>query len=481
LFSRRKVFNDICIRNFDNIFGFLNNLKSKHYEITQVVGLDDLGVYLSDYQYVFKLRTSCLLSKATSYISSLFTAEKRKRNIERMCEKNDENYQSQQHFITHSPWDAKEAMKIVARKANKTLGNTKKQCLLIDESSHKKAGKDSVAVSRQHNGNLGKIENSQTGVFAALANHSDVCLIRTRLFIPEVWINDEARCLKAGIPKKDIVFKTKPQLAIEMIKELKDEGVQYGWVGADALYGRNFDFRDAIADMGLKYVVDIQKDHPIYVEEPNLFVPQKPKRRIAKTIKYQTDTPLQTPEKYIESLTDDDWEMIKYRQGTKGQMMALFHIKEIYIWKPGSESFQKLTLIIRKKNNEIKYSLSNFSKDEATNEEFAYMQGQRFLVEKSFKDEKGELGLFDYQIRKYTSWYHHMALVMIAMHYTLEVIIRNRDKIPLLSVRDVRLQIIEILIHDGVKIDKKITQMIHRHKQRAEDIIQHYSDYENPS
>jgi SRSO17 transposase len=398
-----------------------------------------------------------------------------------MCEKNGENYQSQQHFITHSPWDAKEAMKIVAQKANNTLGDTKKQCLLIDESSHKKAGKDSVAVSRQHNGNLGKIENSQTGVFAALANDSDVCLIRTRLFIPEVWIIDEARCLRAGIPKKDIVFKTKPQLAIEMIKELKDEGVEYGWVGADALYGRNFDFRDSIADMGLKYVVDIQKDHPIYLEEPHLYIPQKSRRKTTKTIRYQTDTVMQTPEKYIESLTDHDWKEIKYRQGTKGQMKALFHIREVYIWKPRSESSQKLTLIIRKKNNEIKYSLSNFSKKETTDEEFAYMQGQRFLVEKLFKDEKGELGLFDYQIRKYQSWYHHMALVMIAMHYTLEVIIKNRDKIPLLSVRDVRLQIIEILLNNGVKIDKEITQMVQRHKQRAEDIVNKYRNFECPS
>lgn len=435
---------------------------------------------MSDYQYVFNLKTASLLSKATNFINGLFATEHRKRNIERMCEKNDEDYQSQHHFITYSPWDALDAMKVVAQKTNRTLGDAPKQCLLIDESSHKKAGKNSVGVSRQHNGNLGKIENSQTGVFAALAKDFNVGLVRTRLFIPEAWIKDEQRCLNAGIPKKDIVFKTKPQLAIEMIKELDEEGIEYGWVGADALYGRNFEFREALDSLGKKYVVDIQKDHPIYIDSPNIFIPAKSKNKGRHLTRYQTDTPMTTPEKYVQALEDSNWKWIEFRQGTKGELKALFHFKEVWVWNPGAEKSQNLTLIIKKINNEIKYSLSNFCLEETTEEELAYIQGQRHLVEKSFKDSKGELGLFDYQIRKYVAWYHHMALVMIAMNFTLEILIKNSDEIPLLSVRDVRLQITEILQKNNVKLEKEITQMIVRHKQRADDIVRRYIKFECP-
>ena len=121
-----------------------------------------------------------------------------------MCEQNNQNYQSQHHFITSSPWKAEDVMAIVAKKANKTLGVHKLQCLLIDELPDKKAGKHSVAVSRQHNGNLGKIENSQTDVYASLAKEEYACLVNYKLFLPVEWIEDTERCLKAGISKKDI-------------------------------------------------------------------------------------------------------------------------------------------------------------------------------------------------------------------------------------------------------------------------------------
>ena len=405
----------------------------------------------------------------------MFIAEKRKRNIERMCEVNGDDYQGQQQFITDSPWSALEAMKIVAKKANMTLGETSGQVLLIDESSSKKAGKHSVGVSRQHNGNLGKIENSQTGVYAALAKDEHFCLVRSKLFLPEEWIADEKRCLQAGIPKSEILFKTKPQLAIEMIKELDGEGISYGWMGADALYGRNYEFRDALHKIGKKYVVDIQRDHCIYLERPHIYIPKSKTGRGRKNIHYVTDNESITVESYKKSLEEKDWEKIQYRKGTKSPIEAHYHVREVWVWKQGTQDSQRLTLIIKRTNGGLKYGLSNFSISEVSKEQLAYMQGQRHLVESSFKDSKGELGLFDYQIRKYRSWYHHNALVMMAMHFVLETIIKNNVEQPLLSVRDVRLQIIAILKDNGVLIEKEISQMKTRHKQRAYDILRRYN------
>lgn len=404
-------------------------------------------------------------------MSGLFYTEKKKRNIERMCEQNDANYQSQQHFISHSPWDAQGAMKIVAKKTNNVLGDYTKQCLLIDESSHRKAGNRSVGVSRQYNGNLGKVDNSQTGVYAALAKDEFACLVRSKLFLPQEWVDDVDRCLKAGIPKNKIEYKTKPELAIEMIKELDEEGIGYGWIGADSLYGRNYEFRQALEKMNKRYIVDVPKDQPIHLERPTIYLPQKQSNRGPKISQYVCDNQFVTVEKYMSSLTENDWKNIEYRHGTKAKLGGKYHFKTVWVWNPGEQCAQELTLIIKESKDRTKYSLSNFNLNEVSEEQLAYMQGQRYLVEDCFKDSKGELGLFDYQIRKYNSWCHHNALVMMAMQFVLEVLIKNNEKLPLLSVRDVRLQLIKILRNGGVEIDREIRQMGYRHYQKALDII----------
>ena len=106
------------------------------------------------------------------------------------------------------------------------------QALSIDESSNCKAGNHSVGVSHQYNGNKGKLDNCQTGVYAALSRSNRVGIINTKLFLPDEWINDVERCAKAGIPKHVITKKTKIELGIELIAEAKQSGIEFGWVNA---------------------------------------------------------------------------------------------------------------------------------------------------------------------------------------------------------------------------------------------------------
>ena len=104
---------------------------------------------------------------------------------------------------------------------NNLLGGKSNQALSIDESSNGKAGNHSVGVSHQYNGNKGKLDNCQTGVYAALSRGNKVGIIKSKLFLPDEWINDADRCAKAGTPKDAIVKKTKIQLAIELIAQAK--------------------------------------------------------------------------------------------------------------------------------------------------------------------------------------------------------------------------------------------------------------------
>ena len=110
-----------------------------------------------------------------------------------------------------------------------------KKTVVVDESGFAKKGTKSVGVSRQWNGNKGKVDNSQVVVFIALECGNRATLIDEQLYLPEVWTDDKQRCLDAGIPEDKIIFKQKQEQALEMIYQAKNNGIRYNWVGCDGL------------------------------------------------------------------------------------------------------------------------------------------------------------------------------------------------------------------------------------------------------
>ena len=412
-------------------------------------------------------------------MKGLFLTERNKRNIERMNETTSSGYERQQHFITDSGWSAFDAMEVTAKKCNARLGPTQQQAYSIDESSVGKSGKSSVGVSSQYNGNLGKVENSQTGVYASLSNRDKVGLINVRLFLPDIWVDDSKRCLKAGVPKEEIVKKSKITLALEMIEQDIARGIEFGWVNADGLYGNSTEFCNGIDDLDKAFVADIHKDKLVYLEDPKPSLPTfEHKKRGHKPKKVTTSKkPLQVCQ-YMKSLNDSDFKKVKIRKGTKGWIESFLYTKQVWVWDKKEEHGRKRTLIIRRSLNrkETKFALSNLSVEQKTEQEFAFMQSQRYWIERAFQTCKSELGMADYQIRKYRAWYHHQALFFIAMDFANQIKESKKHTIPLLSTTDIRLLLIAYLINDGVKMEKEVEQMIIRHKQRIKDIKRYYPE-----
>ena len=365
----------------------------------------------------------------------------------------------------------------VAVDTNNFLGDKSNQAFSIDESSNGKAGKHSVGVSHQYNGNKGRLDNCQTGVYAALSRGNKVGIINARLFLPDEWVNDTERCVKAGIPKNVIVKKTKIELGIELIAEAKKSGIGFGWVNADGLYGSSYAFGKAIEEMGENFVVDVHKDQMAYLTKPEIYIPIAENKRGRKQIKLVTATPPTQVQDYIKTLRNPDFQEVNIRKGTKGWLKANVHTVQVW-WDHEESQARERTLVIRKSienKDEIKYSLSNFTVKSKTAQQFA-MQAQRFWIERAFEDQKGELGMSDYQIRKYIAWYHHQALVMLALLFVNKQKILHQENIPLLSVRDVCLQLIASLKEGGAHIEKEIDQMLVRHHHRITDILRHYPD-----
>jgi SRSO17 transposase len=169
-------------------------------------------------------------------------------------------HQSLLHFVAQSPWSDRAVLNKVRQIALPGIeAHGATEAWIIDDTGFPKKGRHSVGVARQYCGQLGKQDNCQAVVSLSVANHHGSLPVAHRLYLPETWANDKERRAKAGIPP-DIVFQTKPEIALDQIREALETGLTSGLVLADAGYGNDSKFRDGITALGLRYIVGIQSN-----------------------------------------------------------------------------------------------------------------------------------------------------------------------------------------------------------------------------
>src|SRR5436309_12407959 len=134
------------------------------------------------------------------------------------------NVRGMQRFLSDNIWDEDKMRQTYHGLVADEMGDPD-GVLMFDESGFVKKGKDSVGVARQYCGTLGKVENSQVGVFAAYASRHGYALVDKRLFMPEQWFTEDYKDKrdKCNVPK-DVTFHTKPQVAADMVKAIRNEG-----------------------------------------------------------------------------------------------------------------------------------------------------------------------------------------------------------------------------------------------------------------
>jgi len=416
-------------------------------------------------------RTGSVFTTAQQYLCGLFQTDKK--NMERMEEKvPDSDEQVLQQFLTNSPWSHRDVMNQVALDTDMTFGDDPDSCLIIDESGIPKKGDNSAGVARQWCGQLGKIENCQVGVYGALTCGKYTTLIDARLFLPEIWTSDVARCNAAGIPAEEIIPRSKCDLALEIVANARSNGTGYKWVGVDGGYGKEPAFLRSLADGGDIFVADVHKDQRIYLEDPKPVVPKSKSKKGRKASRLVAQSEAHRVDQWTKSQPDEAWSSIAIREGTRGKVLVELLHKRVWLWDGKEETPRCWHLIVRREpdaRDEIKYSLSNAEESE-TLERLAFMQGQRYWVERALQDAKSEVGLGEYQARKWNSWHHHMALVMMTLLFMLKARISNTDKLPLLSCRDVKIMLAHFLPDRAVTLKEVVRQMETRHKKRQASI-----------
>jgi SRSO17 transposase len=437
------------------------------------------GLIYSKYDNLFRVYTKSCTHVAEEYLSGLLYCEKGHENMERMVEKvNDSDYKRYIHFLSVSKWSASDVNSVTMKSVDSSLREQKKKSglptgLVVDETSHLKKGLKSVGVSRQYAGVAGKVDNCQVAVHASLGNEKFCSLIGTELFLPEVWTKDKQRCDKAGVPKLDQKFQTKPELALKLVKRAIDSGIEFDFIAGDGLYGHNAELTRALDALFQFYVLDVHKDELIFLTEPTFLIPERKGNKGKFPTKIQPDVePIQLQD-YVKLLTDKDFSTEQIRKTAKGWKSAKVHTTTVWHWDGKEEKACKRTLVITR-SEKIKYSLSNGDKEKYTNKEWAYFQCSRYWVERCFDDCKNELGMSGYQVTGWLAWQHHMALVMMASFYILILKIENQEDMPLLSVRDARLLVIAKAFASQKEVDLCLEHIKIRHRQRQADIDRYY-------
>jgi len=315
-----------------------------------------------------------------------------------------------QRFVTDTQWDEecmrKRHWELCAEALSDPLG-----VWCIDGSDFPKKGTESVGVARQYCGVLGKTANCQAGVFIGYSSPKGHALLESRLYLPNCWFEPayEERRHKCHIPE-ETTFKTKPELALELLQRLVDSQ-QFGgnWATFDGSFGNNESFLEKLPQ-NLLYLAEIACSRKVY--------PLK----CADRPQFQTEGC--TVEQMVQVKSILNWQTHKIAGGgEKRPLVASFARIRVYRSPERTPESERWLLLRNDANHKIKYALSNAPKATSMRE-LVRVSGARWPIERCFQENKSELGLDHYEHRSWTAWHRHMRLVFLAQLFLVRLQIK---------------------------------------------------------
>lgn len=358
---------------------------------------------------------------ANTYVAGLLSNLKRK-NAEAIAYRHDEQRMGVQTFVGQSPWEHRPVVQELVRQVRAELGQAD-AVIVFDPSGYAKKGTKSVGVARQWLGRLGKIDNGQVGVYMGYASRVEHTLVDTRLYLPREWTNDKQRCQAAGVPQDEMRFRTRHQLALEMLDE-HGEALPHAWVAGDSEMGRSTCFRRDLADRHEQYLLAVPSNTTIrdLEEKPPKSAGRGGRRKV----------PFRQVRKWLEKLPTDAWTRITVRDGDKEPLSVEILSRRVQArTEKRRVGPQEMLVVIRyrEESGDVKhgYSLSN-ARAKTSLKEFARVSKQAHRIEESIKRGKSEAGLADYQVRNWRGWHHHQVLSLIAIWFLVLETLRGKKR-----------------------------------------------------
>lgn len=399
--------------------------------------LPELAAYLRPFAGLFRRSTS--RQSLERYVTGLLTDLSRKNCDTIAAAVAGTSTERLQHLLTDAPWDPVALDRERVRRLIEV--SPKGGILILDDTGFRKKGKSSVGVASQYSGTLGQVGNCQVVVSAEYAAEEAASStpfhwpLSAQLYLPEKWVNDQQRRERAHVPR-DLGFRTKPEIALELVDRAREWQVPFSFVVADYGYGAKPGFLEGMQERGVLYVCGASKDFglrlPEEVEAAEASpLPKKPGRGRRPGC---SPAPLHLSEELARAVPEEAWRTVRWREGSKGQLERQFvairarwatgnpnngHRGKHPRMKTGPEGWLLAERPLPGQEGEEKYYYSNLPADTPL-ERLVQLAHARWLIEQFYEDAKGECGLDDYQGRLWEGLHRHLALAMLAYSFLAE-------------------------------------------------------------
>jgi SRSO17 transposase len=324
-----------------------------------------------------------------------------------------------QEFLSQHRWDhdkARDRLQHIVRDEHagpNAIG-------IFDETSDVKKGDKTPGVQRQYCGAVGKRENCVVTVHLGYARDGFHCLLDGELYLPRGWSDDRDRCREAGIPD-DLVYRPKWQIALELYDRAKANGLHFDWLTFDEGYGGKPGLLRALSGRGQRFVAEVPRNFTGWVKPPRVITRpfRKKGRRTRKTPRLASGSP---PARRVDAMLDQDglrnqpWVRWRVKDTQKGPMV--WEVKHLRFAPVGEDGLpgEPLHLIVARDvldPDEIKFFVSNAPAGTPVGV-LLLVAFSRWRVERCFEDQKGEIGLDQYEGRRYQGLKRHLVLSMVS-------------------------------------------------------------------
>ncbi len=344
-----------------------------------------------------------------TYVRGLLSDVERK-NVESIAYHFGQERLGLQGFIGWGDWDDAPLRQALQSQVGQQLGQ-EEGVLVFDPSAFPKSGRESVGVARQWCGRLGKVDNCQVAIYLGYVSRQGHTLVDQRLYLPKEWTQDKARLDKAGVPKACRGYRTRHQLALEMLAS-NGAALPHGWIAGDDEMGRPYWFRRRLAALGERYLLAVPSN--TLIRDLEIEPPESSGRG------RRPNRPWQSVATWSQALDEKAWRRIDVRDGAKGPLVV-DSVKRRVVSRTHrrQQGDEELVVVVRyreRDNNRIvkvDYYLSNAAPETPLGQ-CAQVAKAEHRIEECLQRSKSEAGLADYEVRHWTGWHHHQTLSLLA-------------------------------------------------------------------
>ena len=330
-------------------------------------------------------------ARAQRYLAGLLARVERKNGWQLAEHLGEPGPQGVQRLLNAADWDVAAVRDDLRAYVTEHLGDPA-GVLIVDETGFLKKGTKSVGVQRQYSGTAGRIENCQIGVFLGYASPHGRAFLDRELYLPQAWAQDRERRQEAGVPDA-LTFATKPQVAQQMLARAFAAGVPGAWVSGDEIYGDDGEFRRWLEAGNHPYVLAVSAHHPLWCSGTQ-----------------------QRADQLMATIAAEAWAPLSAGTGSQGERLYDWACLQVpYESAAGTAHWLLARRSLSDPTACAYYRV--FGPADTPVAEMVRVAGRRWAIEASFEEAKGVVGLDHYEVRKWTAWYRHVTLVLLAHAY----------------------------------------------------------------